>query len=293
MKRLFTILSCIVCSSIIAQDTTKHWTRGGQAAINFSQVSLTNWAAGGLSQMAGTGLFSAFSDYKKGNTTWENDLELAYGMIKPKRKSVIKSDDRIDLTSKYGRYAFGRVFYYTLLANFKTQFSPGYKYPNDSVIISNFLAPGYLTVAAGLDYKPNPHFSAFVSPLTAKITIVNDPVLSRAGAFGVDSGETVRYQFGGLVNIKFNKDIFKNVNLKTEVDVFSDYLNEPGNLDVEWETLLFMKVNKYLNASISTHLIYDDDIDIQVDNNDDGVTDEVGPRLQFKEVVNIGFAVKF
>jgi hypothetical protein len=159
--------------------------------------------------------------------------------------------------------------------------------------------------AIGIDYRPNNIWTAFIAPVTLKTTIVADQNLANAGAYGVTGaeyddlgnlvtkGKTIRNEFGGYLRFKYQKDIITNVNLQTKVDLFSNYLHNPQNIDVNWQVLLAMKVNKYITATLSTHLIYDDDIDIAVDTNNDGITDKTGPRTQFKEVFGIGFSYKF
>jgi hypothetical protein len=177
--------------------------------------------------------------------------------------------------------------------NFKTQLANGYNYPNDSDKISGFMAPGYLLGAIGLDYKPNDNFAVFLAPLTLKVTFVTDDTLAAAGAFGVDPGDHFKNEFGGYLRAFLKKDVMENITFQTKLDLFSNYLHNPQNIDVSWECLLSMKVNKFISATLSTHLVYDDDVDIAVDNNDDDVPDEYGPRVQFKEVLAVGFSVKF
>ena len=162
----------------------------------------------------------------------------------------------------------------------------GYNYPDDSTKISNFLAPGYMLGAIGMDYKPNEIFNLFVSPITMKMTIVNDQTLSNAGAYGVDQGKKTRSEYGGYLRAILKKDIMKNINLQTKLELFSNY-EEATHIDVNWEVLVAMKVNKYISATISTQLIYDHDIDIL---DSDG---KVGPRTQFKEVIGVGISYKF
>jgi len=142
-------------------------------------------------------------------------------------------------------------------------------------------------------YKPGDIFSAFIAPVTAKITIVNDQALADSGAFGVDPGKKVRSELGGYIRLMFQKDIIENVSFATKMDIFSNYLNNPQNIDINWETLLTLKANKYLSATLTTHLIYDDDVKIEEDTDNDGITDRKGPRTQFKEVVSIGLTIKF
>ncbi len=189
-------------TTIIQQDTV--WRRGGIVSLNFSQVSLTNWASGGQNSIASNGLFNFFANYKSGKNAWDNYIDLGYGLVmQGKKGSLLKSDDRIDLTSKYGREA-SEHWYYTGLTNLRTQFAPGYNYPNDSVVISRFFAPAFLTLAPGMDFKPNNNFSLFLSPATTRFIFVTDRELSNAGAFGVDSGKTLRTEAGAYLKAIYN-----------------------------------------------------------------------------------------
>jgi hypothetical protein len=280
-------------------DTLQGWKKGGVIAVNLAQTSLTNWAAGGQNSFAVNGIFSAFANYKRNKSVWDNSLDIGYGLLKQGKNSpYMKTDDKIDFLSKYGYEAF-KNSYYAALINFKTQMAPGYNYPNDTVKISNLFAPAYLLVALGLDYKPNGYFSAFIAPLTAKFTFVNDKLLSDAGAFGVTPGEKIRSEFGGYIRVIYSKndfknEILKNVSFTTKIDLFSNYLDKPQNIDVNWETLIAMKVNKYLSFNFNTDLIYDDNTKIKVDRNNDGILDAYpGSRVQFKEILGVGFSYNF
>lgn len=286
------------------------WKNGGFISISFTQVSLSNWAAGGEDAYSGVGLLNLFSNYAKDNTVWDNSLDLAYGLVKSGDADARKNEDKIDLNSKYGYKAFGN-FYYSALVNFKSQFTAGYNYPDDSTIVSKFAAPAYLTVAIGLDYKPNEFFSAFISPATGKFTFVSDQKLADAGAYGVDpaeydtsgnktaDGKTIRAEFGAFFRAKFQKDLVTNFNLSTTLALFDNYTdkNESNrdNVDVNWETLLALKAGKFITASLFVNLIYDHDIDIPSYETIAGVKTitGVGPKTQFKEVLGIGISYKF
>lgn len=293
-KILFLSLSLFIFSfqSNAQEDSTKIWKKGAVLGLNFSQTSLTNWQGGGQNSIAANAIFSGFTNYKKGRNVWDNSLDLAYGLLQQGKGDLIKSDDKIDFNSKYGRYAF-KYWYYSALVNFKSQMTPGYNYPNDSIVISRFMAPAYVLASIGMDYKPNDAFSMYISPITQKTTIVNDSKLNALGAFGVDTGSVIRSEYGAYARIQFQKDIVKNVNFKTKLELFSNYMDKPQNIDVNWETLLSMKVNKFLSATLSTTLIYDDNIKIPIDSNKDGIAEKSGPRVQFKEVLGIGFSFKF
>jgi hypothetical protein len=272
-------------------DTVNGWKTGGIFNLGISQTSLTHWAAGGESSFAGNGLISLFANWKKGKNTWENNFNIGYGFMKRgSDKSAIKTDDKIELNSKYGREIVKNL-YYAGFASFKTQMAPGYNYPNDSVRISDFLAPAYILVALGLDYKPADNLSFFVAPLTGRIIIVNSQRLADTGAFGVDKGDKHKEEFGGYIRMNYKIDLMQNVTLQTMADFFSNYLENPLNIVVNWEVLLSMKVNKYIAATIGTTLIYDDAIKIKDPTSSD--PNHAGPRVQFKEVLSIGVSYKF
>ncbi len=282
-------------------DTSKvRWKKGGTVNLSGQQVSLTNWAAGGQSAMSANGLLSLFANYTNNKNIWSNNLDLAYGVIKQaSNRKWWKNDDRIQVNSKYGYKAFTNT-YYTVLTDFKSQFAAGYNYPNDSVRISNFMAPAYLVVAIGFDFSPDKSLSIFLAPITARFTFVNDDTLAKYGAFGVQKEErdpstgdiTTKYrkmreQSGGYFKLSFKKPVMENVEFGTVLELFSDYLNHPENLYVNWTTLTTMKVNKYISATLSTQLIYDEAVMIK---DKDG---KIGPRVQFKQVLGLGLAYKF
>ncbi|MCF6183809.1 MAG: DUF3078 domain-containing protein [Bacteroidales bacterium] len=270
-------------------DTINGWKKGGMFAFTFGQSSFTNWASGGINNISVNGLAGLFANYKKDNLTWGNRLDLGYGLQilgTGDNKDTQKTDDKFDFSSKLGLKAADKL-YYAALMNFKTQFTNGYAYPDDSVAISGFMAPGYLLFAAGIDYRPSKVLSVFIAPLTSKTTFVNNQELADAGAYGVDPGKNIRSEFGGYLKAVYAKDIMKNVNLNTKLGLFSNYLHNPQNIDVDWEVLIGMKINKYITANISTQLLYDDDIMVPLEG---GGT---GKRVQFKEILGIGFSVKF
>ena len=231
-------------------------------------------------------LIKLFDNYEKGKVSWENSLDLGYGLLKESDSKMVKSDDKIDFSSKYGYQASGRLFY-SALFNFKSQFIDGFKYPDRDNPISRFMAPAYLTLALGLDYKPDEHFSLFFSPVTGKLTVVADDSLSNAGAFGVDPGSKTRWELGAYVKTTVKYEVLKNVTLESKFDIFSNYLDQPQNMDVNWDVAINMKVNDYLSANFNTNLIYDNDIKIE---GDDG---SMGPKIQFKELFGVGLNVKF
>jgi len=277
-------------------DTTQGWKKGGVFSLNLAQTSLTNWAAGGQNSFAINGLLSTFANYRRGKTVWVNSLDMGYGLLKQGSTGYRKTDDKFDFLSKYGYEAF-KNFYYAALFNFKTQMAPGKKYTDTgSEKISDLFSPAYLLVALGLDYKPSDHFSAFIAPVTGKLTIVNDKTLSDAGAFGVKPGQKSLSEFGGYLRAIYTKNDFKseflkNVTFTSKIDLFSNYIKNPQNIVINWETLIAFKVNKFISANINTQLIYDDKIKVPVIRN--GEPAFIGSLIQFKEILGVGFSYNF
>ncbi len=291
LKKFFCILFFILSSSLLfsqgIRDTT-YWNTSGQTSLNFSQVSLTNWVSGGNSSVSGIGNFNFNAVYQKDRLQWDNTFKAGYGLMKEGDRGVVKNEDKLELNSKLGFEMNNEHWLYSSFVNFKTQFAPGYKYPNTTDKISDFLAPGYITLATGLDYQPSESLSLFITPLSAKFTIVTDDSLSNAGAFGVEPGEQFRAELGATFKGEYRATVMPNVDLSTSLSLFSNYLNNPENIDINWDLALNMKINDYLSANFSTNLIYDHDVLIPID--DQGNT---GRRVQLKQVLGVGFSYKF
>lgn len=297
-------------STVVSDTTTteggdtipKNWKTEIGFGLNGSQSSFVNWNAGGRNNVSALALISATATYNKGNLKWNNNLNLSLGGLQfvgpgSGQEILQKTDDRIELGSDIGYNIFDHVFL-SFMNTFKTQFLDGFNYPDDSVRVSGFMAPGYYSLGLGLDYTPNEHFSLFVSPLAGKITFVNDQRLADAGAFGVEpavydtaglvitNGQTLRTEFGANLKMRANVDLAKNINMTGTLELFSNYLDRPQNIDVNADVLFTFKVNSWFQASLNWALKYDHDIDIL--DADGGF----GPRLQFKSVLALGITYK-
>ncbi len=281
-------------------DTTKNWKIESKTSLNFSQSYFSNWSAGGENTLATTGKYTGSANYGKEKHKWDNWLDLALGYSLIGENDPMKTDDKIEFISSYG-YKFHDKLYATVLLTFKSQFAKGYNYKEDSTnYISNFMAPGTIDIGPGIEWKANDHFSINFSPVTAKWLIVDDQALADLGSFGLDpatidtvTGEIthakkVKSMFGAKTLMLFNYEIFKNVGFNTKLELFSDYLNNPQNIDVNWQVSLTLKVNSWLNVNINTELVYDDDI---IFHNDNG--DPIGPRTQFNENMQLGLVATF
>ena len=301
MKRvLFTVLALAFAFVSFAQDEQPQgWSHKGNIGLNFGQSSYTNWAAGGQNTLTGQGIFYYELRYLKGNFKWDNTLNTSLGYsIYDFHRKPIKTDDKIEFTSLAGLKASEKLNYAAELA-FRSQFAYGFDYTKDSTqYTSKFLAPAYITLGLGIEWVPSKYFSLYFSPVTGRMTIVNDDYLASIGAFGVNSLDVhdtvihtnvakVRYEFGARAVAKFQYPIFKNVDFSSKLELFSNYLNHPERIDVDWQNMLVLKVNDWLNANLSTQLIYDDDIPFY---DAEGLKIE-GSKVQFKEVLAIGFMV--
>ena len=270
-----------------ADTTTKTWKRGGIYGLNISQGSLTNWAAGGEDfSLSINSLLNLYAFYKKAKHSWDNTFDFNLGYVNTTSLGGRKNDDRFDLLSKYG-YALGPKLNLAGIFNFRSQLFRGYTFEdNIKTYSSNFLAPGYLLLGAGLDYKPVKDLSIFLSPATARWIIVRDTALSNKGLYGVDPGETSALEFGAFATINYLKDISKSVTYKGRLDLFSNYLHNPQNIDVYMTNAINVKLSRVLALTWGLDLIYDDDVKLFGPNRNSAA-------WQIKSLVGIGLLVKF
>jgi Protein of unknown function (DUF3078) len=311
MKKIaFSILSILSIYGCMAQDKTvqemrneagraikkdpndtipKVWKTGGVLRFTMTQGAQDNWAAGGDKSTLGlSSFFSGYAFYKKGKHSWDNTIDLAYGFLNTTSLGSRKSDDKIDLLSKYG-YEIGKNWYISGLVNFRTQFAPGYAYPANKapVLTSDFLAPAYIIVSPGFNYMPNEKFSFFISPATVRWTIVKNDSLSASGSYGVDSGKHVLFQFGAYSTISYTTKISENAVYTGRLDLFSNYLRDPQDVDINLTNLIAVKVTGILTMTLAFNLIYDNDISTV---KSDGTTGGAAPQLQ--ELLGIGLQLK-
>ena len=272
----------------VEQDTSKwKWKKGGIINLNLSQASLKNWAAGGDEfAMSLSTYLNYFLLYREGKKSWDNSVDFNLGYVQTTSLGSRKNDDRLDVLSKYG-YAVKPRWYLTGLFNFRTQFFDGYTYTKpDREFASSFLSPAYILLSAGIDYKPDAEFSAFISPITSRFVIVANKELSAKGLYGVTPGENSLYELGAFASLNYNKSVIKNVSYKAKLDLFSNYLRNPKNIDLYMTNYLTFKVNSFLSASYNLDLIYDDDVRLFGDNQNSA-------GLQVKSVMGIGILVRF
>lgn len=293
MKKILLFVLLIITTHLYPQDTDndslKIWNFGGVVTITTSQVSLSHWAAGGDNSMSLNSLANLFADFNKNKHSWANKFDASFGTQKIGKNDFEKSDDKFDFSSKYG-YETINNWYISALYNVNSQFHYGYKTLEDGTKqkTSGFLSPTYMIYSTGMDYKPNEHFALYTSPLTGKSTFIKDTTIAKPENYGLEANMNSRFEFGAYIKIEYKKEIVENVTLDTKIDLFSNYLKNPKNVDVTWNMLINMKVNKFLTVNLNTSLIYDDDIKIF-----DKELNREAPFIQFKEVFGVGLSFAF
>ncbi len=273
-------------------EKPKYWTLGGTGKANVSQAYLENWIKGGENSISMLFIINLMANYKKRKVKWDNDFEYRYGVLKSGEKPMRKNNDKIKFQSVFNYYAVDK-WYYSFNSSIQTQIFKGFKYPTDttSVVVSTFSGPLYSTLALGMNYFPLPQLSVFFSPFTQRFTYVRDTSIVNQTTFGIDVDKNYKNESGAIVKTVLNWNLNKNIHMLNKLDFFTSYNNNPENIDIDWELTLTFKLTKMFNTTLSTHLIYDDDVDIPKYNNSGEIIGK-SPAIQFKEVLSIGLFYK-
>lgn len=316
---LFVLLSFFVQSLIAQPDSLfikyhsdkkydgPQWKQKNKFGVDLSEVAFVNWNSGGSNSISGLLGFESSANYKDPFFYWNNNLNIRYGINKQESRELRKTDDLFEINSNLGyqpdKYSH---WFYSARFNFKTQLANGYNYPNMEKEISRLMAPGYLFFGGGMEYgKHIEELSFYFSPLTLKTTFVLDQDLANAGAFGVDPavldsegnvivpGSRVRSEVGILLTNSYEMEVAENIRVNNQVNLYSDYVNNFGNVDVDWRINFDFKVNSFVRATFGSHLRYDDDIKISEPSEIEGEYDEAGAKVQWKQFLGVGFAVDF
>lgn len=289
-------------------ETPTFWQSVNLVGLNFSQAAFINWNAGGNNSISAQTNARFERNYKFRYLQWENILETRYGINIQEGQKIRKTDDAIRVSSTVG-YRRDTIsnWYYSVKANFNTQYTDGFKYPDRETPISRVMSPGYFFLGAGTSYiSEDRKLNLYVSPLTVKSTFVFDQDLANKGAFGVEKaildedgniierGKNIFLEVGFLVTNNWETQLMENIALKHRLNLYTDYVSSFGNIDVDWELNVNLQVNKYIVTNLGTHIIYDDDILFDPIKNDTGVVINEGkPKLQFKQLLGVGVAYNF
>lgn len=316
MKYFFAVFFCLLVqvancqtdSTIIKTvDSLPKWELKNRAGLDINEVTFVNWSAGGSNSISALLGFTSSLNYTYGLLKWKNKAIVNFGINKQQAQKIRKTSDELELISTLGFQKDSTSnWYFSSRFNFKTQFINGYNYPNRSNPISSFMAPGYLFTGGGIEYGKNiEKFSTYFSPLTFKSTFVLDEDLSNAGAFGVEKaifdsdgniikdGQRIRTELGILLTNEFETEVFENIAIKSRTSFYTDYLNTFGNIDVDWEVMFSFKVNRYVKASLGSHVRYDNDVKTIVTTAVDDEFEMQGAKIQWKQILGIGVVVDF
>jgi len=288
-------------------DSTSNWKKLNNIQLLFTQNAFVNWNAGGNNSMSGILKTRFTRNFKNDHTTWFNEIKGNYGLNKEDSRELRKTEDLLEINSTFGyKTQIESNWYYSAKFNFRTQFSNGFKYPNTDKPISKFFAPAYMFIGIGTEYSSKNHsLKIYLSPITNKTTFVFNQILANEGAFGVkpatynDSnilltkGENTKMEFGTLLTGEWNTNVMENIKMANRLNLYSDYLHNYGNIDVNWELNFDLTINKYISANVGTHLLFDDDVKRKEDINNDGILDFLGARVQLKQLLGIGFNYLF
>ena len=319
MRNSLLTLVCLTFQFVIAQpdslflktkpkkESRPEWIQKNKASVDLSEVAFVNWNAGGSNSISGLFGLESTANYNDDYYSWRNSASLRYGINKQESQELRKTDDLFEISSDIG-YKPDSIsnWFYSAKLNFKTQLTNGYKYPDKETPISRLMAPGYLFFGGGMEYgKQIERLSFYFSPITLKATFVLDEDLANAGSFGVEpavfdtegniirESERVRKEVGILMTNSYKMELAENINMKHQVSMYTDYINNFGNLDLDWRVDFDFKVNSFIRATLGSHLKYDDDVKTTEPSDVEGETEEAGAKVQWKQVLGIGFAVDF
>jgi hypothetical protein len=319
MKNILFVLCFLLFNVVVAQPDSLYlkkkvekekrpeWVKKQRFTVDLNEVSFVNWNAGGSNSISALVGYQFSYDYSDKYFFWNNNLVAGYGINGQQGRETRKTTDIFEINSNFGyNPTENSNWFYSARFNFKTQFDYGYQYPNVNNPISKFMAPGYLFFGFGMDYGKNiDNLSLYLSPITLKATFVLDETLANAGKFGVTpavldidgnvikSGKRSRQEAGILINNNYKTEVAKNVTAESVLSLYSDYINNFGNVDVDWRLNLNFKVNNFIRATFESHIRYDDDVKTSVPSAIEGEFDEAGAKVQWKQFLGIGFAVDF
>lgn len=268
MKKFLFPLSLFIVGVISAQetpenqpvvDTTKAWSIQGQNTLMLNQAAFSNWVGGGANNVGWLAGANYNLTYEKGKYLWENLIVLGYGQNNTQGIGTRKTQDVINLSTNFGK-EFAKSWYFSAGASLISQFAAGYEDGNNPAAtkISNFMAPGYVNVGAGVTYRPNDNFTTTIRPTNARMTFVLDKDLQTAGTYGLkNDGDSMLFQFGFLATAQYKMKLMENITLLNTGSVFSNYLDHPERLVLMYGAVLNMKINKYISTNVTLDVMYD------------------------------------
>ncbi|MHC1732502.1 MAG: DUF3078 domain-containing protein [Bacteroidales bacterium] len=267
-----------------------------------SQGVISNWAKGGESNISSVLDVTSALNYNNKVTTVNSATSARFALglqASGKYGGIRKNLDILEINSKINHKAFGK-FDLSGIFQFKSQFLPGYTYPNDttSIMVSKFFNPATFILGYGLEYKPNKNLSVSFSPLSYKGTFVTDTANINQTKYGIAADKMAKNELGAYLTINSKLVLFEKINMTNRVQLFSNFLMKPQNVDVDWEMIATMPLNWFTDLRVNTHLIYDDNTLLPVFEKGEPVLGTDGkqkkaPMVQFKELLGVSFVFKF
>ena len=275
------------------------WNIGGGIGLDLGQILVLNPRVGsGQNRFGIGGAVAVFANYKNNRVTWNNNITLNLAVEKtgsgvialpsgeasdqkvPFRKSI----DELRLKSTYG-YSFSEGSKWSYAANFafRSQLLGSYLGVEDgqvyatevtiegayeNKVVSKFMAPGRFNLGIGVLFEPNSKFSFLFTPITGDIIVITDQDIANLGVHGTkleDGSTTVyktsRFAFGATFGAQYQEKYLNDrMAFKSVLGLFSDYLDNPQNVDVSWTNELTFDIVGGLQLSFATSLFYDDDV---------------------------------
>lgn len=284
MKRIFILFFMLLATTFYSQKKKQDslpkpkWKINGRFAFIFNQSSFSNWASGGENTVAGNININYDFNYKKKNVNWDTRIITGYGLSHISEKGYRKTDDRFEVNSLFG-FKTSKYWFFSFIANFRTQYAKGYDYKKDpKVLVSEFLSPAYLTYGPGMLWKKSDDINLNIAPATARYTFVNDFFTKDAGRFGVDQGEIVAFSLGFNLSGYYKFVLMENIEMENILSIYTDYLANVGNLDIDYQTNIRFKVNKHIKMQLTFQAIVDDN---------------TASKIQFRQLFGLGVNYNF
>ena len=233
------------------------WVKKGTFTFLANQSSFTNWLGGGQSNISGNIGLNYDFNYKKDTWTWDNKVIAGYGLTKLKGQAIQKTDDRFEFNTLLGKKAIG-YWYYSAFFNFKTQFDSGFDPVDNTIKLSHFFSPAYFQFGPGMMWKKSDNLKFNIAPATSKLIIVDKNFTELGPSFGVLQGDSSRYEFGAAVNGYYKFNAMENVSVENILNLYSNYLEDAQNVDIDYTMNIAMKINKVMSTNIAFQTIYDD-----------------------------------
>lgn len=263
---VFSVLFILIFTGISAQEQEeKVWTTKGNFKFFFNQSAFSNWDARGDNNFAGNVGINYDFNYKKESFTWNNKILASFGLTKSQNVEFEKkTDDRFEYNSLFGWKA-KKYWYYSILFNFKTQFTTGYKYAKEAngletrTEYSDFFSPAYFLLGPGMLWEKNQNLELNIAPATTKLLIVDKEFTEPNGKyFGVEEGKSTRLELGFSARFYHKFNLMENMTMENIFTLYSNYLEQPENIDLDFSMNIVMKVNKYFRTNLIFQAIYDD-----------------------------------